>query len=54
MIGNPRGYGKSALLMEMAYKRDEIYKRNEKPSGPVLFTDFEGVKTHLALWCHMR
>jgi len=23
MIGNPRGYGKSALVMEMAYMRDE-------------------------------
>jgi hypothetical protein len=44
MIGNPRGYGKSALIMELAYKRDEICKRNEIPSGPVLFTDFGGVK----------
>jgi hypothetical protein len=45
MIGNPRGYGKSALMMEMAYKRDKICKRNSVPSGPVLFTDFRGVKS---------
>jgi hypothetical protein len=45
MIINPRGYGKSALMMEMAYKRDEICKRNDIPSGPVLFTDFEGIKS---------
>jgi hypothetical protein len=45
MIGNPRGYGKSALMMEMAYKRDEICKRNNIPSGPVLFTDFRGVQS---------
>jgi NDP-4-keto-2,6-dideoxyhexose 3-C-methyltransferase len=29
MIGNPRGYGKSALMMEIAYRRDEISQRNE-------------------------
>ena len=45
MIGNPRGYGKSALVMEMAYKRDEICKRKNITSGPVLFTDFRGIKS---------
>ena len=45
MIGNPRGYGKSALMMEIAYRRDEISQRNKTPSGPVLFTDFRGVKS---------
>ena len=45
MIGNPRGYGKSALVMEMAYMRDEICGRKKIPSGPVLFTDFRGVKS---------
>ena len=44
MFGNRRGYGKSALVKEMAYKRDEICRRNKVPSGPVLFTDFTGVK----------
>ena len=44
MIGNPRGYGKSALVKEMAFKRDEICKKMKIPSGPVLFTDFRGVK----------
>ena len=44
MLGNPRGYGKSALVKEMAYKRDEICRSNKVPSGPVLFTDFTGVK----------
>ncbi len=39
MICNPRGYGKSALVKEMAYKRDEICKELKIPSGPVLFTD---------------
>ena len=45
MIGNPRGYGKSALMMEIAYRRDEISQRNKTPSGPVLFTDFRGVES---------
>ncbi len=45
MISNPRGYGKSALVREMAYKRDEICTRLKVPSGPVLFTDFLGVKS---------
>ena len=44
MIGNPRGYGKSALVKEMAYKRDEICRSKKVPSGPVLFTDFTGVE----------
>ena len=44
MIGNPRGYGKSALVKEMAYKRDKICKDMKHPSGPTLFTDFAGVK----------
>ena len=44
LIGNPRGYGKSALVAEMAYKRDIICGQNDLPSGPVLFTDFRGVK----------
>ena len=45
MIGNPRGYGKSALMMEVAYKRDKLCGRKKVPSGPVLFTDFRGVKS---------
>ena len=45
MIGNPRGYGKSALMMEIAHRRDEISQRNKIPSGPVLFTDFRGVES---------
>jgi hypothetical protein len=45
MFGNPRGYGKSALMMEIAHRRDEISQRNKIPSGPVLFTDFLGVKS---------
>jgi hypothetical protein len=28
----------------MAYKRDIICGQNDFPSGPVLFTDFRGVK----------
>ena len=45
MIGNPRGYGKSALIAEMAYTRDTVCAKKGYPSGPVLFTDFLGVKT---------
>ena len=45
LLGNPRGYGKSALVAEMAYKRDVTCGKNGFPSGPVLFTDFRGVKT---------
>lgn len=45
LIGNPRGYGKSALVAEMAYKRDLICGKNGFPPGPVLFTNFRGVKT---------
>ena len=45
MIGNPRGYGKSALVAEMAFRRKEFSKRKEMPSGPVLFTDFNGAKS---------
>ena len=45
LIGNPRGYGKSALMAEMAFRRNELSKRKEMPSGPVLFTDFNGVKS---------
>ena len=44
MIGNPRGYGKSALVKEFAYKRDEISRNYNIPSGPVLFTDFSSVR----------
>ena len=43
MIGNPRGYGKSALIAEMAYRRNKICEKMKIPSGPVLFTDFEGI-----------
>ena len=45
MIGSPREYGKSALMTEIAYRLDEISQRNKTPSGPVLFTDFFGVKS---------
>jgi hypothetical protein len=45
LIVNPRGYGKSALVAELAYKRNAICEKNHFPSGPVLFTDFRGVKT---------
>ena len=45
LLGNPRGYGKSALVAEMAYKRDVTCGKNGFPSGPVLSTDFRGVKT---------
>ena len=45
MIGNPRGYGKSALMMEVAYKRDKICGRKKVPSGPVLFTGFRGIES---------
>ena len=45
MFGNPKGYGKSALMMEMAYRRDEICEKMKIPSGPVLFTDFQGVQS---------
>ena len=45
LIGNPSGYGKSALVAEMAFRRKEFSKRKEMPSGPVLFTDFEGTKS---------
>jgi hypothetical protein len=45
LVGNPRGYGKSALVAEMAYKRDIICGQNDLPSGPVLFTDFRGVES---------
>ena len=45
MIGNPIGYGKSALMMEIAYRRDEISQRNKTTSGPALFTDFLGVES---------
>ena len=44
LLGNPRGYGKSSLVAEMAYKRDIICGKEKIPSGPVLFTDFRGVK----------
>jgi hypothetical protein len=36
---------KSALVAEMAYKRDVICDQNGFPSGPVLFTDFRGVES---------
>ena len=45
LIGNPRGYGKSALVAEMAYRRKELCERKNLPSGPVLFTDFKGAKS---------
>jgi len=45
MIGNPRGYGKSSLVKEMAHTRDELSKRFEVPSGPVLLTDFRDVES---------
>ena len=48
MIGNPRGFGKSSLVAEFAYRRDDICAKNANgpyPSGPVLFTDFKGVKS---------
>ena len=45
LIGNPRGYGKSSLVAEMAFRRTEFSKTKEMPSGPVLFTDFNGVKS---------
>jgi len=45
MLGNPRGYGKSALVVEFAHKRDLICDKKGFPSGPVLFTDFRGVKS---------
>jgi len=45
MIGNPRGYGKSALVAEMAYRRNEFSERNKIPSGPVLFTDLKGAES---------
>jgi hypothetical protein len=45
MIGNPRGLGKSSLVMEIAYKRNDICLKRNISSGTVLFTDFRGIKS---------
>jgi len=45
ILGNPRGYGKSALVAEFAHTRDVVCNKKGFPSGPVLFTDFKGIKS---------